>query len=371
MALEFLHFSCKQIESTTTCSTIELNLSYLQGTITILTPLLPKVSSMWRSIQAVALRSVAASSVRRVHQKCTVNAQELKGRAIVKVSGLDAGSYLQGLMTNDIKHLDEDNNPNMYCMFLNRQGRILYDAIIHSSKKSGSYLIECDAECSESLAKHLTMFRVRRKVVISIEETLKPWVLFDQPPEGLSNEVILARDPRVKELGWRVLVDSNKSLSHLIKNLCVDNTDRYTELRYKLGVGEGSRDMPPGTCFPLECNCDYLHGVSFHKGCYLGQELTARTYHTGVTRKRLMPVVFQQPSDSIQLESTISDENGQRVGKLRGYLHGSVYGLGLLRIQQALSSSQLKIDSNLIETHRPAWWPIEAPKDRAQLESSS
>lgn len=326
---------------------------------------------MWRSIKAVALRSLTTSSVRCVHQKCIINAQELTGRAIVKVSGVDAGPFLQGLMTNDIKHLDEEDNPSMYCMFLNPQGRILYDTIIHSAKESGCYLIECDKECTQSLAKHLTMFRVRRKVVVTVEESLKPWVLFNQPPEDLNNQVILSKDPRAKELGWRVLVDSNKSLSNLVENLCVENIDRYTELRYKLGVGEGSRDMPPGTCFPLECNCDYLHGVSFHKGCYVGQELTARTYHTGVIRKRLMPVVFQQPSNSIQLDSTISDENGRRVGKLRGYLQGSVYGLGLLRIHQALSSSQLIIDSNPIQTHKPNWWPIEAPKDRTQLESSS
>ena len=317
---------------------------------------------MWRSVQVANHRLV-----RHVYQQCSVvRAQELKDRTIVKVSGVDAGPFLQGLMTNDIKHLDEENSPNMYCMFLNTQGRILYDAIIYPW--SGNYLIECDAESSQPLAKHLSMFKVRRKVTVTVEDSLKPWVLFDEPPEDLSREAIVAKDPRViKELGWRVVIDANKNLSQLVKNLSVENTDLYTELRYQLGVGEGSRDMPPGTCFPLECNCDYLHGVSFHKGCYLGQELTARTYHTGVIRKRLMPIVFQQPCDVLQTDAPVTDETDKRVGKVRGFIKGSVYGLGLLRIQQALSASQLKIESNPVKTHRPSWWPVEAPKDRTQL----
>lgn len=325
---------------------------------------------MWRSVQVVNARTPIARSFRLVHQQCVVNAQELKERGIVKVSGVDASHFLQGLMTNDIKHLDEESKYSMYSMFLNTQGRILYDAIIYSSNESGCYLIECDVECLQPLAKHLSMFRVRRKITVTVEETLKSWVLFDQPPEHLSKQVILSKDPRVKDLGWRVVIDSSKSLSELVENLCVEKTDRYTELRYQLGIGEGHKDIPPGTCFPLEYNCDYLHGVSFHKGCYLGQELTARTYHTGVIRKRLMPVVFQQPADPAHLETTITDENESRVGKLRGYLHGTIYGVGLLRIQQALSSSQLKSGANPIKTHRPTWWPIEAPKDRAQLDSS-
>lgn len=331
---------------------------------------------MWQSVQAVARKSLVAITVRRVHQPCNVvRAQELKNRAIVKVSGVDAGPFLQGLMTNDIKHLDEENSGNMYCMFLNTQGRILYDAIIYPHKQSGSYLVECDSGCSENLAKHLSMFKVRRKVTVGVDESLRPWVFFDQPPEDLSRQAITSTDPRVKELGWRVLIDSSKNPSQLVNNLHVEKTDRYTELRYQLGVGEGLQDMVPGTSFPLECNCDYLHGVSFHKGCYLGQELTARTYHTGVIRKRLMPVVFKNPvTDSTKSDDKVSDENGNRVGKLRGLIQGSVYGLALLRIQQALCSSQLTIDSSPITTHRPTWWPIEAPKDRsqvAQMESSS
>ena len=323
---------------------------------------------MWQAIRPRTLKQL--SFVRGFHQQSIIRAHELSKRAIVKVWGTDASPFLQGLMTNDIKHLDEDGNLSMYCMFLNTQGRVLYDAIIYSQRENGSYLLECDATYAQQLAKHLTMYKVRRKVNVAVDDTFKPWVFFDQPPDDLTREALVSRDPRVKELGWRVLINSEKTHTQLA-NCVVDKVDHYTELRYKLGVGEGADDMPIGACFPLECNCDYLHGVSFHKGCYLGQELTARTYHTGVIRKRVMPIVLQHPCELLEKDATITDETGHKVGKLRSYLSGTTYGLGLLRIQQVLAAKELKVDSNLITTHRPSWWPIEAPKERSQLDASS
>ena len=318
---------------------------------------------MWKNL------FLRLSSCRQVHSKCS--AQLLTSRAIVKVSGSDAGPFLQGLMTNDIKHLEESKS--IYCMFLNTQGRILYDTLIYRDEP-GNYLIECDAACSKDLASHLTRFRVRRKVVVSLEESLKTLVLYDQPPESFQDEnVIIARDPRTRDLGWRVIANLENS-QQLRNQLQMTEEDLYTELKYKLGIGEGITDLPPASSFPLECNCYYLHGVSFHKGCYLGQELTARTYHTGVVRKRLMPVIFQQqPTDNIPpANAKVTDSSGNSVGKLRALPQpGSVYGLGLLRIQQVLSSSLLTVDGCPITTHRPDWWPIEAPKDRSQIDPSS
>lgn len=96
-------------------------------------------------------------------------------------------------------------------------------------------------------------------------------------------------DPRLNELGWRIFVPKNNSSLFPPKDIAISTESSYTKLRYALGVAEGARELPSAACFPLESNGDYLHGVSFHKGCYLGQELTARTHHTGVVRKRIMP----------------------------------------------------------------------------------
>lgn len=316
---------------------------------------------MWQTVGRKLFRTLSARPVRQVHQQC-IAGQLLKDRAVIKVSGPDAGPFLQGLMTNDIRHLEEETNV-MYCLFLNIQGRILYDSLIYNGLEPGTYLIECDVGGVTQLAKHLSMYRVRRKVGIGVDETLRTWVLFQPPPKELEGNFVLAKDPRVKELGWRLLVNTETDLSRHVENL--EPTTSYRELRYRLGVGEGIGDLPPGTSFPLECNGDYLHGISFHKGCYIGQELTARTYHTGVTRKRLMPVKFHQspPPDSLKPDSTVTNEANARMGKLRGFIPGSQYALGLLRVQEALSSTALlKVDSNPVCTHRPDWWPLEAPK---------
>ena len=119
--------------------------------------------------------------------------------------------------------------------------------------------------------------------------------------------------------------------------------------------------MLPTKCLPLEANADYLHGVSFHKGCYIGQELTARTFHTGVIRKRYMPLLFDD-SGEVDITADIVNEKGKNVGKVRG-IDGS-HGIGLLRISECLSAETLKIGTVSVKTHRPEWWPIEAPKSR-------
>lgn len=266
-------------------------------------------------------------------------------------------------MTNDIRHVEEENVQSMYCMFLNNQGRILYDALIYRGLSPGDFLVECDDECQSALLKHLTMYRIRKKVSVSPGSDLGVWALFEQPSTLKEGDFIVTRDPRMKELGWRVVGCKNL----LNETLSSIHEDEYSRLRYSLGVGEGARDLPPGTSFPLECNCDYLHGVSFHKGCYLGQELTARTYHTGVIRKRLMPLTFASPPEDLSVGNPVHDEKGSKIGKLRALTPGSVYGLGLLRIQQALSAVKLTVESSPVRTHRPSWWPIEAPKDRSQL----
>ncbi|XP_011500948.1 PREDICTED: putative transferase CAF17 homolog, mitochondrial isoform X2 [Ceratosolen solmsi marchali] len=131
--------------------------------------------------------------------------------------------------------------------------------------------------------------------------------------------------------------------------------------RYKLGIGEGVQDLLFGVSFPLEINCDYLHGLSFHKGCYIGQELTARTHHTGVIRKRLMPLIFNNINGkNFEYDEKIINDNGNIVGKIRGYV-GTV-GLGLMRIGETIASKTLFVKGCTLKIVKPQWWPQESPK---------
>lgn len=94
----------------------------------------------------------------------------------------------------------------------------------------------------------------------------------------------------------------------------------YKIHRYVFGVCEGVEEIQPSSRFPFELNCDYLNGISFNKGCYLGQEFTARTYHTGTIRKRIMPVIIHPSSDvqSIKIDNPILNEKNQIIGKIMG-----------------------------------------------------
>lgn len=334
-----------------------------------------------------------------VTSRDAVVAERLEQRALLRVAGKDAYGFLQGLMTNDITHV-ESGISSMYTMFLNTRGRVLYDAIIYQTSEHGVLFIECDSSAIEQLSKHLKIYRLRKKVDIDVENEYKAWVVYDpsltenssctlvedvkdklvgrvlpcdelelgkkERKEGFSinsisskNNVLIYRDPRLYELGLRVLCPSSEDITELLN---VPRGSSYQSLRYQLGVGEGVKDILPDESFPLESNCDYLHGVSFHKGCYIGQELTARVYHTGVVRKRIMPLFFESPlnvGNSTQRE--IVNEKGKAVGKLRSF--ENLNGIGLLRISEVVASKVLTFCSANVKTLRPHWWPKQAPKE--------
>ncbi|KAJ8952584.1 hypothetical protein NQ318_004131 [Aromia moschata] len=329
--------------------------------------------------------------------------ENLQTRSLIRVAGNEVSEFLQGLITNDIHHLSQHNSGSMYTIFLNTKGRVLYDAILYKTDESNSFFIECDKEATETLQKHLKMFRVRRKVdITSLENQYLIYSLFDANsidvdyiekhrtnlaerivpcnklkstlPETstvtkIYKDLFIFKDPRVVELGSRIIAKVDVDVKGQVKEL-VDIVDtpepqeNYKTFRYKLGVGEGLKDLPQGNCFPLECNCDYLHGISFHKGCYIGQELTARTYHTGVVRKRLMPLYFKENPTKI-ITDIISHDN-INLGKLRG-VEGNV-GLALLRISKVLELGEINIGNHVAKVKRPVWWPVEAPKEKMSVE---
>ncbi|XP_078034836.1 iron-sulfur cluster assembly factor IBA57, mitochondrial [Augochlora pura] len=326
--------------------------------------------------------------------------EHLKNRSLLQIRGDGASNFLQGLITNDMKHIDE-GAANLYAMFLNIKGRVIYDVIIYKSPEDNVFYIECDSEAADSLQKHLKVYRVKRKIDIdNIGDKINVWALFNTVPylnksdaissrqklEGeifpcgtLNNKsskvidnVMIYQDPRLLDLGNRILSDSSLAKNDIKKHLnsdvkIADDTLNYKALRYKLGIAEGVDDLPPGQPLPLEVNCDYLHGVSFYKGCYIGQELTARTYHTGVVRKRLMPLLFDQvPNKSISYDEKIVDETGKAIGKFRG--SEKEYGLGLMRIKESLNAKSLSVLGIKLKISTPYWWPQEVQTESASAD---
>lgn len=331
--------------------------------------------------------------------------EQLKNRSLLLISGPDASGLLQGLMTNDMQHF-QNGAANIYTLFLNIKGRVLFDSIIYKHPENNdSYYIECDTRIHDQFHRHLKLYRLRRKVEIkTIHEKMNVWTLFNPNcfeksenrssnlegrifPCGDNNsnnnnnntssksvdKIIIYEDPRLANLGLRILTEIDVMrediVKHIEREIPFSSELTYREFRYKLGIAEGVDDLPPGKPLPMDINGDYLHGISFHKGCYIGQELTARTHHTGVVRKRLMPIMFDEvPKIQLNYDETIFNETGKPVGKFRG--HENKYGLGLVRIAEALNSQSLEICKSRVTVLKPFWWPQEAQKQEVSAKSN-
>lgn len=277
-------------------------------------------------------------------------AAKLTNRRLLALSGHDAAHFLQGIVTQNIR---PGLTSGLYSAFLNAQGRVLHDVFIYptthsqlsqgpssssqasplpsSSKNSvdsdPSYLIEVDAAEASRLLSHIKKYKLRAKLTARLvdEAEWNVWSVWDAAekwtphsslplPASASSSThshahdapttIGCVDPRAPRLGRRlVLPDSQTPLSSRHPAHSSSSPDdahphrpeittlaSYTLRRILHGVPEGQSEIHHATALPLECNLDYMGGVDFRKGCYVGQELTIRTRHTGVVRKRVLPV---------------------------------------------------------------------------------
>ncbi|CAN0187708.1 unnamed protein product [Scytosiphon promiscuus] len=241
----------------------------------------------------------------------------LGSRSVLEISGADSKALLQGLITNDISLLDEDkgHHPCISAAFLNPKGRVLGDALVamsprHEAKRKPGYLLDCPSSVAQVLKTHLKLYKLRSKVKIKDASTLydvlvsgvrDPWQAgesgdggdaYPQPDADTGGCAVRYADPRCAALGVRLIRPKGEADSNGMNwphgDLVVPE-ERYHALRVANGVGEGSELVDS---IPLESNLDLMGSISFTKGCYVGQELTARTQFKGFVRKRVLPVVF-------------------------------------------------------------------------------
>ncbi|CAH3182631.1 unnamed protein product [Porites evermanni] len=312
--------------------------------------------------------------VTQASEKCfaDIKCSPLRKRGLLKLKGRDTIKFLQGLVTNDVETFQlEAERKAMYAFFLNSSGRALYDVFLYKhrgTEESPAFFLECDVGAISDLMKHLKMFKLRSKVDISRAEDCEPWVIFSpsgavdlQHPSARSDMLVLEEDPRVKLLGFRMVLPKGSSPCVCFDDMYeTGDTFDYDVHRAKLGVCEGVDEIPPGNAMPLEYNIGYLNGG---KGCYLGQELIARTHHTGVVRKRTVPLKLMDPkAESSHFESgaRVSTSEGKAAGKLC-MVYGQ-YGTGLMRLEMLKKEEKFYVkdkegkDIELVAS-TPQWWP--------------
>ena len=197
-------------------------------------------------------------------------ATTLIDRAVLRLSGEDVRGFLQGLVTNDMGTLASDRP--LWAGLLTAQGKALFDFILWADGED--VLVDCEAEQAEALARRLTLYRLRRPIRIARDETLAVhWSLKEGP----------GRDPRLPELGYRWLAPPDEP------------AQGWREHRLSLGVSEGVAELGSDKTLWLECNAAELNGVSFAKGCYVGQENTARMNYRSKVNRRLVVVPAEAP----------------------------------------------------------------------------
>jgi folate-binding protein YgfZ len=205
----------------------------------------------------------------------------LAHRAVVRVRALDANedaaAFMQGLLTNDVT-----GDLPAYAALLSAQGKTMFDMIVW--RDGDTLLLECEAEVADDLAKRLSLYRLRRKIDIAVDPGL---VVFwsTEPKESF------APDPRLAALGFRWIAAANEAGEPV--------DDQYLAHRLSLGVPEGRAEL--GDILWLETNAGDLNGVSFTKGCYIGQENTARMNWRGKVNRRLVVVPLEASQANRQI----------------------------------------------------------------------
>ena len=204
----------------------------------------------------------------------------LEDRGVVEVAGADAARFLHNLVTNEILKLGAGEA--RFCALLTPQGKILVDFFVFAVGEGAArrYFLDCPKALEKDLIQRLGMYRLRSAVtIVSRSDEISVFALA-RPPESSEGLLALARDPRAEALGWRALSPRGAFASF-------GSRRDYDASRVAAGVPEGGVDFAYGDAFPHEANMDRLSGVDFGKGCYVGQEVVARTQHRGLARRRV------------------------------------------------------------------------------------
>ena len=294
----------------------------------------------------------------------------LEQRGVLAISGEDARDFLQGLISNDIEKVSDQRA--IYAALLSPQGKYLFDFII--AEHGGRLLLETEASRLGTLCQRLTMYKLRAKaeitdvsadfaVVAILGEGAH--VAFDLPGDEGSAKVLEGGvafvDPRYRELGARALLPADTAKA-ILSAKGLDETDPadYHARRRRLGIPEGSEDLAIDKATLLESGFEELNGVDFAKGCFVGQELTARMKYRALVKKRLMPVTFEGAPPSASSAVTAGE---REIGEIRSAARG--VGLALLRLDRLAEvvdqNLPLKADGTKVTASRPIWATFDFP----------
>jgi tRNA-modifying protein YgfZ len=255
--------------------------------------------------------------------------QILPNRAVIRITGEGTLVFLHNLLTCDVEHLRPGEAA--YGALLSPQGKILHD--IFAMSATDGALIDCAADQSEELLKKLVMYRLRAKLTMLMDDALEVAAASQSMPDGFA-------DPRLAAMGFRAIRPKGLTLS----------STGYDEARVALGVAD-SADIGSNALFPHEANFDQFNGVSFTKGCYVGQEVVSRMQHRSTARSRILPITC----DAIPPAKGALIHSGEAV--IGEILSSSGHqALALIRLDRLTDAKAPLLSGSVrVHVHKPNW----------------
>lgn len=280
-------------------------------------------------------------------------------RGLLLLTGDDRSSFLQGLVSNDVRKLSPTQA--IWAALLTPQGKYLHDFFV--AALGDGWLIDGEGARIADLKRRLGIYKLRARIALEDVsdrfEVLQAWGAEAGAPLGLTEPgqaierggTVAFLDPRLGDLGLRLIAPKETGAATLeALGYAPGNGADWDRLRLGQGVPDGSRDMVLEKAILLENGFDELHGVAWDKGCYIGQELTARTKYRGLVKKRLMPVAIEGP---LPAPGTLILRDGQEAGEIRSGRDG--LALALVRLDALDAAGPLTAGEATVRPQRPDW----------------
>jgi folate-binding protein YgfZ len=289
----------------------------------------------------------------------TLHYTSLPDRALIVVRGDDRGTFLQGLVSNDVRRVEAGDAA--WAAFLTPQGKFLHEFFMFAL--GNGLWLDCERARRDDLVARLSRFKLRAKVEIESNDDLMVGAAWGRHVEAAFG--LGAVPGRIKPLGTGVVYTEPRHPSAGVRwALLGDNAAAvlgelglspaafadYDRMRIGLGLPDGSRDLEIEKALLLENGFEELNGVDFKKGCYVGQELTARTHFRALIKKRLLPVVIDGPTPP---PGTSVMAAGHEAGEMRSSCGGE--GLALIKLDDWRAGATLTAGAATLTPNVPSW----------------
>ncbi len=281
-------------------------------------------------------------------------------RGLVSVTGADRRTFLQGLISQDVDRVSASRAA--YGAFLTPQGKYLHDFCL--AEIGDRLILDGEPGRTDELIQRMSRFKLRAQVELTAADDLAVLAVFgpdapavlDLPEEpGAAHPMaggIAFVDPRSAELGCRLMLPT-VDLNGVIADLAVEQGtfQAYDTLRISLGIPDGQRDMEVEKSILLECNFEALNGIDWDKGCYIGQEVTARTKYRGLAKRQLLPVKVEGAAPA---PGTAILAGGKQIGEIRSIHDGlAIASLRLDALDDADTAPSMTADAAVISLISP------------------